>query len=154
MGGTKIESTTIDIAKAPSFGAPLDIRSAAKLKWNDASISAMDTVAAHPCSLRDGTILVVRKRSDRARAIRLAKERKPAAANGSPSDNDIKSSLSANRKGSVGRRLCRKPLRDMPAGARDRDGSIGISWAGGRSAGRPQHREVGIKIRVSDLAES
>ena len=68
--------------------------------------------------------------------------------------NDIKSSLSANRKGSVGRRLCRKPLRDMPAGARDRDGSIGISWAGGRSAGRPQHREVGIKIRVSDLAES
>ena len=129
------------MAKGSTFGPRLDHRGAIKLKWNDAALPAACAVGAHPCALRDGSLLVVRGQADvrRAKAVAAERKAKAAAAGGGGGGGG------GGAGGAVGGRGGRRPLRQPRFGGAT--GGVGqdVVFGGGRSAAR---KEVGLTIRV------
>ena len=128
------------MAKGSTFGPPLDHRGAIKLKWNDAALPAACAVGAHPCALRDGSLLVLRGQADvrRAKAVAAERKAKAAAAGGGGGGG-------GGAGGAVGGRGGRRPLRQPRFGGATGGGEQDVVFGGGRSAAR---KEVGLTIRV------
>jgi hypothetical protein len=76
------DSKYISIAKGFSTGPSITLKSALKLKWNDATVlkdGLLNSLDRPPLNLRDGSIILVRGNADFARAQATIKARKLAA---------------------------------------------------------------------------